>query len=102
MDQRLARRRRAAIVAQHLHVRMDQAQRRAQVVRDRIRERLQLAIGDFQLGRALGDAALEIVIQDAHFVLDFRATATCAAIARATARSSSVKPGRPMRLMTHR
>ncbi len=86
MDQRLACRRRTAVVAKHLHVSVDQSQWRAQVVSDRVRERLQLAIRHFQLGGTLGDAPFEILIQDPHFVLDFRPSRNFAAQRLVTSR----------------
>jgi hypothetical protein len=45
------------------------AQRRAQVVRDRVSERLQLAIRCLQLSRAFGDALLQLGVHLLHFAL---------------------------------
>ena len=41
----------------------DRAQRGAQVVRDRVAERLELLVGRLELGRALADPLLELRVQ---------------------------------------
>src|SRR5690606_5448756 len=53
----------AAILTQHLHMRMNEPQRRPQIVRHGIRKGFQLPIGNFQLRGALGDPALQFSIQ---------------------------------------
>src|SRR5438552_9025777 len=50
-----------AILRQRPAEALDAAQRRAQIVRDGVGERLELLVGDPELGGALGDALLELV-----------------------------------------
>ena len=53
----------AVVLEQRLAEAVDAAQRRAQVVGDRIAERLELLVGGLQLGRALDDPLLELGVE---------------------------------------
>src|ERR1035437_10350500 len=57
------------VFSQQFHEAQDMAQRRAQIVRDGITERLQLLVGGLQLRRAFDDALLQFRIEPADFIL---------------------------------
>ena len=59
----------AVVLEQRLAEAVDAAQRRAQVVRDRVAERLQLLVGRFELGGALAHALLELRVEPPDFLL---------------------------------
>ena len=58
------------MIGQELRESIDVAERRAQVVRDGIGERLQLLVGGLQLRRAVSNALFQLFVQAPEFFLD--------------------------------
>jgi len=63
----------AVVVEQDLAEAVEGAQRRAQVVRDRVGERLQLFVGGVELGGACPDALLQLQVEQRESALRFPA-----------------------------
>ncbi len=89
----------AVVFQQDVREAVDGAQRRAQVVRNRIGKRLQFLVGRFQLRRALGDALFQFLIELADFFfrllrsMRVRSTMMPKAISPASSSSSRISSG---------